>query len=308
MDPEKAEAYGKRALENAPTQTQLAEAIKQYSTFTERTAVFDRAVPVFERHLPQTQGTPYRNILGDYIDNRIAARDFAQGNRLLARAQEFGGFSETWIASRENSLRNALRLAGQRDRFYAENPFLLDWAKRFGDSLRVTVEFATGKADIRANGFGVLDRAAEALKAFGAENYVFLIEGHTDSTGTDKINLPLSEARAQSVKSYFVENAGIAAERIQTVGYGPRIPLATNTNDAGRQDNRRVEIRPYGNIAAPGIATSGFLDASTLRLSPDGRFAVTGNTPAQVWDVERMIRVHQLPVGGNTREISPNGR
>ena len=139
-----------------------------------------------------------------------------------------------------------------------------------------------------------------------ALNYVFLIEGHTDITGSDKVNL--SDARAKSVEQYFVESAGIAPERLQTVGYGSRIPLATNATDRGKQTNRRVEIRPYGNISAPQISTSGWLDAHSLTLSPDGRYAVTGNTPAQVWDLERMLRVHQLPIGGNSRVISPNGR
>ncbi len=308
LDPAKAEDYGKRAIAMAPTQNQLDDAIDQYADFVKEAALYDRAVPVFERALQETDGTPRRNILGDYIDNRIHARDFGTANRLLDRAKDMGGFSENWIATRDNRIRTALRLQGQRDRFFAENPFLQDWEQRFGDSLRVTVEFATGKADIRQEGFGVLDQAAAALKSRGAENYVFLIEGHTDSTGTDAVNLPLSDARAKSVERYFVDNAGIAAERLQTVGYGPRIPLATNATDSGRQTNRRVEIRPYGNISAPRIATSGWLNARDLVLSPDGRFAVTGNTPTQVWDVERMLRLHQLPIGASTRAISPNGR
>lgn len=308
FDPQKAEGYGMRAIEMAPTQGELDNAINQYARFANESAQYDKAVPVFEKYLSSVNGRAYRNILGDYVDNRVHARDFDQANRLLQRAKDYGGFSENWIAGRENRIRNALRLQGQRDRFFAENPFLKDWEQRFGDSLRVTVEFATGKADIREAGLGVLRQAADALKARGAENYVFLIEGHTDSTGSDKINLPLSDARAKSVERYFVENAGIAPERLQTVGYGPRIPLATNATEGGKQINRRVEIRPYGNISAPQISTSGWLDARSLTLSPDGRFAVTGNTPAQVWDLERMLRVHQLPIGGSSREISPNGR
>jgi len=308
FDPQKADDYGARAIAMAPTQGELDNAINQYARFAKEAALYDRAVPVFEKYLPTVNGTAYRNILGDYVDNRVHARDFEQANRLLQRAKEYGGFSDNWIAGRENRIRNALRLQSQRERFFAENPFLKDWEQRFGDSLRVTVEFATGKADIREAGLGVLKQAADALKALGAENYVFLIEGHTDITGSDKVNLPLSDARAKSVEQYFVESAGIAPERLQTVGYGSRIPLATNATDRGKQTNRRVEIRPYGNISAPQISTSGWLDAHSLTLSPDGRYAVTGNTPAQVWDLERMLRVHQLPIGGNSRVISPNGR
>lgn len=308
MDPQKAEEFGKRAIANAPTQTELDKAIQIYSSFTMETALHERAIPVFERYLPETTGRSQRNILGYYLDNRIHAGDFAAANRLIERAVQIGGFSETWLAARENRLKNALRLSGQRDRFYSENPFLRDWEARFGESLRVTVEFATGKAEIQPGGFGVLDSAAQVLNDDGADNYVFLIEGHTDSTGTDAINLPLSQARADAVREHFVRSTGIASERLQTVGHGPRIPLATNATDIGKQTNRRVEIRPYGNISAPRIATSGWLQAEGLSLTPDGRFAVTGHTPAQVWDLDRMVRVHQLPVGGTGRKIAPNSR
>ncbi|WP_050927536.1 OmpA family protein [Aestuariivita boseongensis] len=308
LDPQRAEEFGLRAIAAAPTAAQLDDAVNQFNSFVKEAALYDRAIPIYERYLTETSGAPYNSLLGGYIDNRIHARDFATANRLMERVYKAGGFSETWIAVRENRIANALRLANQRERYYAENPFLKTWEERFGDSLRVTVEFATGKADIRPEGYGVLDRAAQALKAQGAEKYVFLIEGHTDSTGSDAINIPLSQARASAVESYFVQNAGITPERIQTVGYGPRIPLATNQTDSGKQTNRRVEIRPYGNIAAPRIVTTGWLDARSLDLTSDGRFAITGNTPAQVWDVEKMVRVHQLPIGGSSREISPNGR
>ncbi|MFN3275580.1 MAG: OmpA family protein [Paracoccus sp. (in: a-proteobacteria)] len=308
LDPQKAEDFGQRAIANAPTQTELDTAIQVYSGFTMEAALHDRAVPVFERHLTETTGDSQRNILGHYLDNRVHAGDFAQASRLLERAARMGGFSDTWLAARANRISNALRLSGQRDQFYAENPFLQDWEVRFGDSLRVTVEFATGKAEIQPGGFGVLDGAAQALNAPGADNYVFLIEGHTDSTGTDAVNLPLSHARADAIREHFIRRAAIAPERLQTVGHGPRIPLATNATESGKQTNRRVEIRPYGNITAPRIATSGWLQAEGLALTPDGRYAVTGHTPAQVWDLERMVRVHQLPVGGTGRQISPNGR
>lgn len=308
LDPQKAEEFGKRAIANAPTQKELESAVQVYSNFTMEAALHDRAIPVFERYLAETNGRSQRNILGSYLDNRFHAGDFAAANRLLARATEMGEFSETWLVARENRIKDALRLSGQRDQFYSENPFLRDWEARFGESLRVTVEFATGKADIQANGVGVLDRAAQALKDDGAANYVFLIEGHTDSTGTDAVNLPLSQARANAVREHFIRSAEIAPERLQTVGHGPRIPLASNATDIGKQANRRVEIRPYGNIATPRIATSGWLQAERLSLTPDGRFAVTGHTPAQVWDLERMVRVHQLPVGGTGRKIAPNGR
>jgi outer membrane protein OmpA-like peptidoglycan-associated protein len=68
------------------------------------------------------------------------------------------------------------------------------------------------------------------------------IEGHTDSRGDDGANLELSRRRADSVKAYLVD-AGIPAERLQTEGIGAARPVADNTTEAGRQENRRVVLR-----------------------------------------------------------------
>ena len=67
------------------------------------------------------------------------------------------------------------------------------------------------------------------------------IVGHTDSTGSDAINDPLSLDRAQSVRDYLV-GRGVAASRIETLGRGKREPVADNASDSGRARNRRVEI------------------------------------------------------------------
>jgi len=68
-----------------------------------------------------------------------------------------------------------------------------------------------------------------------------LIEGHTDSTGTDSYNLSLSERRAESVRNFLVSN-GIPPERILSRGYGKDYPVASNDSSSGRQQNRRVEV------------------------------------------------------------------
>lgn len=308
LEPEEAHGYGKAAIAAAPRQLDLVSAIRVYATFLEVVAEHDTAAALFEANLPRVKGRQYNSLLGDYLDNRLYAGAFDHAARLLAQAEERPNMSASWLAVRRNRLETALRLHQQRARYYADFPFLAQWQDRFGDSLRVTVEFATGKADIRPEGRGVLDTAADVLTSPGAEDFVFLIEGHTDSRGSDAINLPLSQARAKAVRSYFSEQRGIAPARLQTVGFGPRNPLASNETEAGRQTNRRVEIRPYGNIATPRVTTSGWLDPRSARTSRDGRIAVTGHTPTQVWDLERGVRLHQLPLGSMSREISPNGR
>jgi outer membrane protein OmpA-like peptidoglycan-associated protein len=67
------------------------------------------------------------------------------------------------------------------------------------------------------------------------------ISGHTDNAGTDAINDKLSQARADAVKNYLLA-ASVAANRIQSKGYGSLKPIATNETEEGRQANRRVEF------------------------------------------------------------------
>ncbi len=72
-------------------------------------------------------------------------------------------------------------------------------------------------------------------------NSQFVVEGHTDSTGSDKINSELSQKRADAVMNYLIEN-GFPAENITAIGYGSSKPIGDNSTSKGRQANRRVEI------------------------------------------------------------------
>jgi OOP family OmpA-OmpF porin len=67
-----------------------------------------------------------------------------------------------------------------------------------------------------------------------------VLEGHTDSRGSDQYNLSLSQRRADAVKAKLVEDYGIPGARVSAVGYGESRPIATNNTDSGRARNRRV--------------------------------------------------------------------
>lgn len=110
------------------------------------------------------------------------------------------------------------------------------------------VLFATGKADITSGAKRSMDKLAEFLKAQPARNVV--IEGYTDSVGSDNYNLELSEKRAESAKNELVER-GVAAERITTRGFGKRDPVASNDSPEGRKLNRRVEVIILNEVAKP---------------------------------------------------------
>lgn len=101
------------------------------------------------------------------------------------------------------------------------------------------VLFATGGAELKPGAMLNLQPLVGYLKTNLQRN--LLIEGHTDSVGSEQYNLELSAARAASVRDFFIAQ-GIAAERLTTQGYGERYPVAPNDNPAGRQENRRVNL------------------------------------------------------------------
>lgn len=101
------------------------------------------------------------------------------------------------------------------------------------------ISFDTGRSDIKSNLRPVLDQFAQGLS--DQPNTEISIVGHTDSTGSDSINNPLSVNRAASARDYLATR-GVDARRIQIDGRGSREPIADNGSDAGRAANRRIEI------------------------------------------------------------------
>jgi len=100
--------------------------------------------------------------------------------------------------------------------------------------------FKTNSAELNDDAFGKLDLIVEYMKKYPTKRV--LIEGHTDNQGPAAYNKNLSLRRAQAVKNYLVSK-GIAADRIEIVGYGESEPIADNSTPEGRQLNRRVEIK-----------------------------------------------------------------
>ena len=101
------------------------------------------------------------------------------------------------------------------------------------------VSFDVGRYAIKPNMRPVLDRLASTLNQHPVTTVTII--GHTDSTGSDSVNDPLSINRAASTRDYLVQR-GVSAQRIAVDGRGSRQPVADNTTAAGRAMNRRVEI------------------------------------------------------------------
>ena len=115
--------------------------------------------------------------------------------------------------------------------------------------------FATNKADLNQTSKNELAKFSQVLK----ENKDCLVDiyGHTDNTGNDGINIPLSNSRAQSVVSYLTA-CGVPYAQFQKVeGQGSAEPVADNSSVSGRQQNRRVEVYLYASKAMVDAANNG---------------------------------------------------
>ncbi|MBB1089253.1 OmpA family protein [Lysobacter sp. SG-8] len=114
---------------------------------------------------------------------------------------------------------------------------------RQGDNITLNmpsnITFDFDKSDLKPAFYPVLDQVAETLKEY--DQTIIEVAGHTDSVGSDAYNQQLSERRARSVGDYLMQD-GIMRDRFILVGAGEGHPVASNDTDAGRAQNRRVEI------------------------------------------------------------------
>ena len=107
---------------------------------------------------------------------------------------------------------------------------------------QIQIQFTPGSDEIMAGSYLLLDKLGETMTSFGST--ILRVEGNTDSTGSATGNMTLSERRALSVKNYIVKNfPNIPPARFQTIGRGSTNPIAENATEAGRQQNRRTDIK-----------------------------------------------------------------
>ncbi len=105
----------------------------------------------------------------------------------------------------------------------------------------LTIYFTPGSDEIMSGSNFTLDSLGDTMTAFG--NTFLRVEGNTDAKGSAKLNKSLSQKRADSVKKYLIEHYSIPEARFQTIGQGAENPIADNTTEAGRQQNRRTDIK-----------------------------------------------------------------
>jgi outer membrane protein OmpA-like peptidoglycan-associated protein len=127
--------------------------------------------------------------------------------------------------------------------------------ERVGEGIKITfnsgILFDVNKSDLRGEARTNIDKLAVILNKYPDTKIV--VEGHTDSDGSDDYNLKLSQLRAQSVANY-VSSHQVDPTRFTIMGYGESQPVAGNDSPEGKQSNRRVEIAIFANDKLKGVA------------------------------------------------------
>lgn len=162
-----------------------------------------------------------------------AERERAEANAARLEAERQREQAEAARAAAEAALTRAQELADRVNELEAE-------LTNRGLVLTLSdVLFDVGEATLKPAATRTVDQLVTFLGEYPRRNV--LIEGFTDATGSDAFNQGLSQRRADAVQAALTAR-GIAANRIQTRGFGEQFPKASNATDAGRQQNRRVEI------------------------------------------------------------------
>src|SRR5690606_1086960 len=102
------------------------------------------------------------------------------------------------------------------------------------------IQFEFDSSVLKTESYGILDRLSSDLRASGSS---IRLDGHASAEGSEAYNLQLSKDRANAVKNYLV-NSGVDANKVIATGHGEAAPIASNATEAGRIQNRRVEIKP----------------------------------------------------------------
>ncbi|MCQ8185957.1 OmpA family protein [Parvularcula maris] len=171
-------------------------------------------------------------IAGAVIGNNTGGGDAGKGAAIGAAVGALaGGGIGAYQDRQEARLRQELASTGVRVQRDGNNITLI---------MPGNITFASNQSEIRQDFYSTLNSVSKVLAEY--DQTTVLVQGHTDSTGSDSYNDQLSVRRAVAVGNYL-NSQGIPAGRIDAQGYGERQPIASNTTEQGKAQNRRVEIQ-----------------------------------------------------------------
>lgn len=234
-------------LEQARTQVQTlaAEPLAQQAAAHDLDAArasLNQADTALQQRKPPEEVDHLAYLASRHADAGQARVDEARARQEVSRAQE--DRNRVLLESRAREAQNAKEQAQTAQRQLASTQQQLQdlQAKQTERGMVLTlgdVLFDTNKATLKPGADERVDRLASFLQKNPNERLV--IEGYTDSTGSEEYNQQLSERRAQAVGDALAAR-GVPASRYEIVGRGESLPVATNSTPAGRQQNRRVEV------------------------------------------------------------------
>ncbi len=215
---------------------QIGDAADLVARFDQGPAPVARAIVDYLRGL-QSDNSELMASLSDR-DQQIAQMEL----EIRDLEQRLGG-----VARERSVLEDELtRQARARERFsQIEAMFTQEEAAVIRESGKVTLRliglsFPVGEADIGADNFPLLAKVQSAIRVFPRARLV--VDGHTDSFGSDQKNMALSLARAEAVRQYLLVNLRLDPGQITAVGHGEAQPIANNETREGRARNRRIEL------------------------------------------------------------------
>lgn len=163
----------------------------------------------------------------------------AQGQQLREQQQQLDA-SRTELELRKAELEKERRARELAEKNLAEIATVKQEARGMVITLEGEVLFPSGESTLLPLARQRLDRVAEVLKEADSSKTV-LVEGHTDSRGSEQRNMRLSQARANAVREYLI-GRGFEADRLRAIGRGEQEPLVSNDSAEGRANNRRVVL------------------------------------------------------------------
>lgn len=244
------------AVELKEASDSLSKADKALSA-GENEATVNQLAYIAHQKVAIAQETAKRKNYELAVTNAAANRNIV---RLEARTAEADAAKKQVVVVQAAASQQAEELAAANANAVSDQAVIADQEKQIEDlnaqktkrGLVITlgdVLFGSGKSQLKPGGAHNLQKLVDFLDQYPQRNV--LIEGHTDSIGSDSLNQRLSERRANAVRNALI-GQGISSDRITTYGYGKEFPVADNDTAANRQLNRRVEIvisDDNGNIA-----------------------------------------------------------